>query len=210
MLQYVVSGTWQGNPIAAVVTSWVLVELIMLVGSLNTIAQINSVLFLLSYLATNLACLGLELASAPNFRFVSCVYLYLIDMIHISFIFSFQITVFSSFSLSVSLISFLCPVSRAYPDCHLFLIFSASSPHSLPSVCCRPSFKYFSWHTAFIGLVGTLVMMFLINSIYASTSIVLCLVLVIILHLFSPSREAHWGSISQALIFHQVSIYVMQ
>jgi hypothetical protein len=72
------------------------------------------------------------------------------------------------------------------------------------SVGYRPSFKYFTWHTAFIGLVGTLVMMFLINSLYASTSVVLCLILVIILHLFSPSREAHWGSISQALIFHQV------
>jgi len=184
----------------------------MLVGSLNTIAQINSVLFLLSYLATNLACLGLELASAPNFRFVSCVFLYLIDIIHKSFIFSFSLNFFlpSLFPFSLFLIFVLCPVSHAYPDCHLFLIFSPSSSDSLPSVCCRPSFKYFSWHTAFIGLFGTLVMMFLINSIYASTSIVLCLVLVIILHLFSPSREAHWGSISQALIFHQVSIYVMQ
>jgi potassium/chloride transporter 9 len=74
----------------------------------------------------------------------------------------------------------------------------------LLSVDYRPSFKYFTWHTAFIGLVGTLVMMFLINSLYALTSVVLCLGFVIILHLFSPSREAHWGSISQALIFHQV------
>lgn len=138
--------------------------------------------------------------------------MYLINMIHISFIFSFPFNFFLPFLFLFLLfrIFVLCPVSHAYPDCHLFLIFSPSSPHSLPSVCCRPSFKYFSWHTAFIGLVGTLVMMFLINSIYASTSIVLCLVLVIILHLFSPSREAHWGSISQALIFHQVSIFVMQ
>lgn len=72
----------------------------------------------------------------------------------------------------------------------------------------RPSFKWFSWHTAVIGLFGTLVMMFVINPIYASSSILLCLLLFLMLHFFSPSRAsgAHWGSISQALIFHQVSV----
>ncbi|XP_012268605.1 solute carrier family 12 member 9 [Athalia rosae] len=139
-LNYVIQGTWRNNPISAVLTSWLLVQIILLVGSLNTIAQINSVLFLLSYLATNLACLGLELASAPNFR---------------------------------------------------------------------PTFTYFTWHTATIGLLGTLVMMFVINSIYASSSIILCLILVIVLHLFSPSKNAPWGSISQALIFHQVRKYLL-
>lgn len=135
-LNFILKGTWKGNPIAAVVSSWVLVECILLIGSLNTIAQINSVLFMLSYLATNLACLGIELTGAPNFR---------------------------------------------------------------------PLFKYFTWHTCLFGLIGTLVMMFVINPIYASSSIILCLLLVIALHLFSPATQsAQWGSISQALMFHQV------
>lgn len=141
LLNFIIKGTYKGNPVIAVLSSWVLVEMILLIGSLNTIAQINSVLFMLSYLATNLACLGIEITGAPNFR---------------------------------------------------------------------PTFKYYSWHTCFAGLVGTLVMMFVINSVYASSSIILCLLLVIALHLFSPAAQgAQWGSISQALMFHQVRKYLL-
>ena len=112
----------------------------LLLGGLNEIAQLCSVLFLLSYASVNLACLGLNLSSAPNFR---------------------------------------------------------------------PTFHYFSWHTSLVGLVGTSAMMFLISPLFASISILLCLSLTLALHLFSPLKDANWGSISQALIFHQVFIIIL-
>jgi len=70
LLNFVNYGVWHSNPVAAVLFSWLLVQLILFIGSLNLIAQLNSILFLLAYVALNLTCLGLDLTSAPNFRYV--------------------------------------------------------------------------------------------------------------------------------------------
>lgn len=139
-LEFINRGTVSNNPITAVIATFCWVELCFLMGGLNQIAQLCSVLFLFSYATVNLACLGLDLASAPNFR---------------------------------------------------------------------PTFKYFSWHTSLVGLIGTSTMMFLISPMFAVVSMLLNLSLILVLNFFSPVRNANWGSISQALIFHQVRKYLL-
>jgi len=133
-LEPIVKFSKNGNPFLAVIISWFIIQCILLIGSLNLIAQITSVFFLLSYFSTNLACLALTLTSAPNFR---------------------------------------------------------------------PSFRYFSVWTTLIAMFGCMSMMFVINPLYTAIALIMCLLLVIMLHIRSP--PVRWGSISQALIFHQVS-----
>ncbi|XP_041660028.1 solute carrier family 12 member 9-like isoform X2 [Cheilinus undulatus] len=128
-----------GNPWVSVLISWVLVQVVLFAGKLNTISSIVTIFFLLVYANVNLACLALEWASAPNFR---------------------------------------------------------------------PSFRCFTWHTCALGILGCLVMMFLINAIYAFASIAFMLLLLMLIHYLGP--VSNWGFISQALIFHQVRKYLLR
>ena len=72
----------------------------------------------------------------------------------------------------------------------------------------RPTFKYFSWHTALVGAVGSIIMCFIVSPAFASVAIGILLGLLAMLHLRDFPR-ASWGSISQALIFHQVRKYLL-
>nr|CAB3266105.1 solute carrier family 12 member 9-like [Phallusia mammillata] len=138
LLRPVTKTTHSGNPIVAVLVSWFLVQMTLFAGKVNTIAPIVTIFFLFSYAATDLACLALEWASAPNFR---------------------------------------------------------------------PTFKYFTWHTCLLGFISCITMMFLINAIYTSISVLVLVILLIIIHYRVPSSS--WGYISQALIFHQVRKYML-
>lgn len=71
----------------------------------------------------------------------------------------------------------------------------------------RPTFRYFTWYTCVLGIIGCAIMMFLINAIYASASIAFMLFLLLLIHYLSPTSS--WGYISQALIFHQVRKYLL-
>lgn len=57
-----------GNPIGSVLMTWFIIQMMLLIGSLNQIAQISSILFLFTYFSLNLSCMMCLLTSAPNFR----------------------------------------------------------------------------------------------------------------------------------------------
>jgi potassium/chloride transporter 9 len=97
-----------------------------------------TIFYLLAYFGVNLACLALDLASAPNFR---------------------------------------------------------------------PTFRYFTWHTALLGMISSISMTFIVSVEYASIAIALLIGLIIMLYFRDFPPE--WGSISQALIFHQVRKYLL-
>ena len=128
-----------GNPYVAVLVTWFLVQIILLIGQVNKIAPIVTIFFLVAYAACDLACLGLDWASAPNFR---------------------------------------------------------------------PTFKYFSWQTALAGLISCIAVMFMVNPIWAIVSVAIAIILSAVSHYTAP--RVAWGSLSQALIFHQVRKYALK
>ncbi|KAE9547623.1 hypothetical protein FO519_009164 [Halicephalobus sp. NKZ332] len=138
MLRPATFETKTGNPIVAVIISWICVVFVLMIGAMNRIAKITSIFFLLSYMGVNIACLALELTSAPNFR---------------------------------------------------------------------PNFKYFSSYTCALGALSTVVMMLVIDASMSAVAIVILMLLIMILHYQAPIGS--WGSISQALIYHQVRKYLL-
>ncbi|KAG9348181.1 hypothetical protein JZ751_001916, partial [Albula glossodonta] len=196
-----------GNPWVSVLISWFLVQLVLFSGKLNTIASIVTIFFLLVYAAVDLACLALEWASAPNFSETP-----MIGEVERKVNPSSQrphtpaltpspplSPTHDGESLQGDLRSQLrsgrgeCP-SESTVSLVLVVVLGL-----------RPTFRYFTWHTCVLGILGCAVMMFLINAIYASASIAFMLLLLLLIHYLSPTSS--WGYISQALIFHQSAVH---
>lgn len=72
----------------------------------------------------------------------------------------------------------------------------------------RPVFKFFNWWLALSGFVLAVVVMFVVSPIYAGIALALLLVIMILIHYRAPATG--WGTISQALIYHQVRKYLLR
>lgn len=57
-----------GEPVRAVIASWFMVQCVLFIGSVNAIAPIVTMLYLLTYGTVNFACFILDITGAPNFR----------------------------------------------------------------------------------------------------------------------------------------------
>lgn len=72
----------------------------------------------------------------------------------------------------------------------------------------RPSFKYFSTRTAFTGGLVSVLAMYLVDGVSA-TSVIICLIfLIMMIHYSTPPLK--FGDISQLLIYHQVRKYLLR
>lgn len=83
-----------------------------------------------------------------------------------------------------------------------FLLKIASAPNF------RPSFRFFDWHTAFVGGIACAVAMFIVDGISASIVVIFLIALFLFIHYICPPKP--WGDVSQSLIYHQVRKYLLR
>lgn len=72
----------------------------------------------------------------------------------------------------------------------------------------RPSFKYFSSRTAFTGGLVSVLAMYLVDGISATSVIIFLVFLIMMIHYSTPPLK--FGDISQLLIYHQVRKYLLR
>lgn len=72
----------------------------------------------------------------------------------------------------------------------------------------RPSFKFFTWQTAFLGSLLSAVAMFVIEETYAGMAICVLVIIFLLIHYLCPPKR--WGDVSQNLIYHQVRKYLLR
>ncbi|KAI1074155.1 amino acid permease-domain-containing protein [Whalleya microplaca] len=113
-----------------------------------------------------------------------------------------QIALFADLNQIATLISMGYQMTFLVMNLACFLLKIGSAPNF------RPAFKFFSWHTAFIGSILTAAAMFLIDETYAASAICVLIFLFLLIHYTCPPK--HWGDVAQNLIYHQIRKYLLR
>jgi potassium/chloride transporter 9 len=107
-----------------------------------------------------------------------------------------------SLNAVASIVSGIYLLVYLFTNVACFLLRVAGAPNF------RPTFKYFSWHTALLGAVACAVVLFVSSPEYAGAAVVLLLLLIGYISYHAPATG--WGDVSQAIIFHQVRKYLLR
>lgn len=112
-------------------------------------------------------------------------------------------------TLFVGAINVIAPiVSMLFLLCYGMLNVACFTLRVQSSPNFRPTFRYFSWHTALLGAVCCFGIMFYVSPIYAAASFFFMLLLFLFISLRDVPVE--WGDVSQAIIYHQVRKYLLR
>eukprot|EP00301_Raphidiophrys_heterophryoidea_P001623 c10778_g2_i1.p1 GENE.c10778_g2_i1~~c10778_g2_i1.p1 ORF type:complete len:1041 (-),score=259.79 c10778_g2_i1:467-3331(-) len=137
----VFSRTFRKEPVLALLTSTGIAQAVLVVGSIDAIAPVLTMFFLLTYATMNVATFVHSIAGHPNFR---------------------------------------------------------------------PRFRYFSWHTALVGFVLCVGLMFYLQWVATIMSLVFMAGLSLYISRSVSVHTDQWGDVTQSLIFHQVRKYLLQ
>ncbi|KIH88516.1 solute carrier family 12 (potassium/chloride transporters), member 9 [Sporothrix brasiliensis 5110] len=113
-----------------------------------------------------------------------------------------QLALFANLNQIATFISMGYMVTFFVMNLACFLLKIGSAPNF------RPAFKFFSWQTALLGSVMSAAAMFFIDETYATSSVVLLVMLFLLIHYLCPPKR--WGDVSQNLIYHQVRKYLLR
>lgn len=113
-----------------------------------------------------------------------------------------QLALFANLNQIATFISMGYMVTFFVMNLACFLLKIGSAPNF------RPAFKFFSWHTAVLGSVMSAAAMFFIDEMYATSSVILLVMLFLLIHYLCPPKR--WGDVSQNLIYHQVRKYLLR
>ena len=77
----------------------------------------------------------------------------------------------------------------------------------LDSTVAHCSSRYFTWHTALLGSLMNLVILFLVSWIFGLISLAAMIAIIMLLQFTGKSKD--WGDVSQALVYHQVRKWLL-
>ena len=113
-----------------------------------------------------------------------------------------QLALFADLNQIATFISMGYMVTFFVMNLACFLLKIGSAPNF------RPAFKFFSWQTALLGSVMSAAAMFFIDETYATSAVILLVMLFLLIHYLCPPKR--WGDVSQNLIYHQVRKYLLR